>query len=251
MRFLLLVFFSAQLFFFLLPPTAAASQIDPAYYRFDGRLTGTVEPSGLRLEIQLDGNPWSVNTWTATPSGIDVYRSDIGVECGSWELVTDEPVAWSWVDDSGGGPHMSFELVDVTAIPNQGYMYYARAVDTDRNPIPENEDAYLGAATHGVALLGHGTLYGGPGGCGQSYRQEVWNCYPECFPALLFGDTSPDVTPYINSGTTVLLYGIITDVTSLYCGTNETIASFSSAIPGNCVVGVENRTWGSVKELYR
>ncbi len=251
MRFLLTTFFSALLFCFLFLFSPTSVQSDPAYFVFDGRLLGSVEPGGLHLQIQLDGNPWSVNAWTATPTGIDVYRSDIGVECGAWERITNEPVAWNWVDDPGGGPHLSFELVDVTAAPNHGYMYHARAVDADRNAIPENQDAYLGTATHGIALLGHGTLYGGPGGCGQSYRQEVWNCYQECFPELLFADTSPDVTPYINSGTRVLLYGTITEVTSLFCGTNETIAFISSAIPNDCVVGVETRTWGSVKQLYR
>jgi hypothetical protein len=249
MRLLLTTFFSAHLCGFLFLPSTAAAQVDPAYYIFDGQLIGTVEPAGLRLQIQLDGNPWSINAWTATPAGIDVYRSDIDVECGSWERITNEPVAWNWVDDPGGGPHLSFELVDVTAVPNHGYMYHARAVDADRNAIPENQDAYLGTATYGIALLGHGTLYGGPGGCGLSYRQEVENCYQECFPALL-ADTSPDVAPYINSGTRVLLYGTITGVTSV-CGTNETIGLFSIAVPSDCVVAVEKTNWGTLKQLYR
>jgi hypothetical protein len=71
----------------------------------------------------------------------------------------------------------------------------------------------------------------------------------ECYPTLL-AETSPDVEPYINSGTRILLYGTIKGVIS-FCGKNETIALFTSTIPSECVVGVENRTWGYVKQLYR
>jgi hypothetical protein len=235
--------------FSLLAFSAPSAQVSPPYI-FDGRLIGTVEADGLHLDIQLDGNPWSVNAWATTPAGIDVYRSIIGPGCGSWDRITSEPLAWSWVDEPGGGPHLSFELVDATAQPNHGYTYYARAVDAAGNAVPENQDAYLGVATHGVALLAHGTLYGGPGGCGLSYRQEVVNsCLWDCYPPLL-ANTAPDVTPYINSGTRVRLYGTIEGVIS-FCGTNETIAFFTFAVPSDCVVAAEEKTWGAVKRLYR
>jgi len=228
--------------------SGSVGQVDPVYI-FDARLIGSVESNGLHLQIQFDDNMYSPNQWTVTPAGIDVYRRQIGVECLVWERITEEPVAWNWVDDPGGGPHMVFELDDATTVPNQGYLYQARAVDADRNAIPGDDDAYLGPATHGVALLGHGTLYGGPGGCGLSYRQEIDNCSQECFPWFI-ADTSPDVAPYINSGTRVLVYGTISEVIS-FCGANEPIAFISSAVPSDCVVSVKSKTWGSVKALYR
>lgn len=237
--------------FLLLPFTDATihASADPIYI-FDGRLIGSVEPGGLHLQIQFDGNAWSVNQWTTTPAGLDVYRQRVGAQCGSWERITEDPVDWTWVDDPGGGPHLAFDIIDDTAEPNNGYMYWARAVDGNRDAVPDDADAYLGVATHGVALLGHGTLYGGAGGCGQNYRQEVWNCNLECFPPLL-ANTASEVTPYINSGTRVLLYGTITEVTSLFCGTNETVAYFTSAVPGDCIVAAEETTWGRIKDLYR
>jgi hypothetical protein len=75
------------------------------------------------------------------------------------------------------------------------------------------------------------------------------NCVRECVPYLRFNN-DPAVTPYINSGTPVLVYGVITDV-RWTCQTSEIIAYFQSAVPSPCIVGVEEQTWGRVKSLYR
>lgn|GEM_PF-4629388 len=219
------------------------SGVSAQAYEFEPRLLSSVAVDGLHLEVTLDSG---YNVWTTEPAGIDLYRHAIAVGCGSWDLVTAEPVAWDWQEEP---PHMSFEVVDDGAQPGQGYVYQARAVDADRNAIPENPDTFLGVATHGVALLGHGTLYGGPGGCGESYLQVIENCYPECFPALRFsGD--PEIAQYINSGTPVFVYGVITNV-FWTCQQNEIIAHLYTATPGSCVTPVEETTWGSVKSRYR
>jgi hypothetical protein len=226
----------------------SAAQVDP-YYAFDGNLIGSAESDGLHLHIQFDENPWCMNYWQVTPAGIDVYRKEVGYRCGKWERLTNEPVAWNWVADPEGGPPMVFELVDAAAQSNHAYMYQARAVDANRMAIAEDLDAYLGVATVGIALLGHGTLYAGPGGCGLSYVEGVNECAQECFPPCSL-DSGPDVDPYLNSETPVLLYGVVEDV--IYtCGTNETVLYISSAVPSACIVGVEERTWGEVKSLYR
>lgn len=98
-------------------------------------------------------------------------------------------------------------------------------------------------------LLGHGTLYAGPGGCGESYVQVIENCSPECFPALRFSG-EPEIAQYINSGTTVYVYGVIANV-MWTCQQNEIIAHLYTATPGSCVTPVEETTWGAIKSRYR
>jgi len=220
------------------------------YYNVDGRLIGSVESDGMHLQIEFDAHPWGGVVWTTTPAGIDVYRNAIGDGCGLWERITDEPVVWSWVPDLGG-TGIAFELVDDATQPGHGYIYQARAVDAERNIILEDEYVHLGVATNGVALLAHGTLYGGPGGCGLSYVQEISPCGNDshCYPPLVF-QTAVDVAPYVNSEAVLLLYGVVVNVISP-CGANETVALLSGAIPVACAVAVEERTWGSVKSLYR
>lgn len=223
-----------------------ASGVSAQTYEFEPRLLSTVAADGLHLDVSLD---WGYNAWPTQPAGIDLYRRDIGVSCGSWDLVTSEPVPWDWQADPYPTPHMSFEVVDDTAQPGQGYVYQVRAVDADRNAIAENPDTFLGVATHGVALLGHGTLYGGPGGCGESYVQVIENCAGECFPPLRFGG-EPEIAQYINSGTPVLVYGVITNV-MWTCQQNEIIAHLYTATPAGCVSPVEATTWGSIKSQFR
>jgi hypothetical protein len=222
------------------------SGVSAQTYEFEPRLLSSVAGDGLHLEVTLD---WGYNaSWPTEPAGIDLYRRAIAVSCGSWDLVTVQPVPWDWHEETTT-PHMSFEVVDDGAQPGQGYVYQARAVDVDRNPIPENVNTFLGVATHGVALLGHGTLYGGPGGCGESYVRVIENCYTECFPALRF-TAEPEVAQYVNSGTPVYVYGVITNV-MWTCQQNEIIAHLYTATPGGCVTPVEETTWGSIKGLYR
>jgi hypothetical protein len=222
------------------------SDVSAQAYQFEPRLLSSVAADGLHLEVTLD---WGYHAWPVEPAGIDLYRRAIAVSCGSWELVTAQPVPWDWVEEPYPTPHMSFEVVDDGAQPGQGYVYQLRAVDADRNAIPENPDTFLGVATNGVALLGHGTLYGGPGGCGESYVQVIENCYPECFPALRF-EGGPEIEPYINSGTPVFVYGVISTV-MWTCQQNEIIAYIYTATPGACVAPVEETTWGSFKSRYR
>lgn len=221
------------------------SDVSAQLYSFDGRNTASVEADGLHLQIRFE---WPGDTfWYTTPAAIDVYRMEIDFQCGSWERVTDQPVPFSWQDDDPLAPHLAFEVVDVTAQPGLGYAYMARPVDVNRTQI--DGDAYIGIATHGIALLGHGTLTGEPGGCGESYVQYIGLCPDECFPGLRFS-ASPEVAPYINSGTTVLVYGVIESV-MWTCQTSEEIALLYSAVPGGCIVAVESTTWGYVKSLYR
>jgi hypothetical protein len=219
------------------------SGVSAQAYEFEPRLLSSVAADGLHLEVTLEPG---YNAWPTEPGGIDLYRRAIAISCGSWELVTAQPIPWDWQVEP---PHMVFEVVDDGALPGQGYVYQARAVDADRNDSPENPDTFLGVATHGIALLGHGTLYGGPGGCGESYLQVIENCNPECFPALRF-DGEPEIAQYINSGTPVLVYGVITNVIWT-CQQNEIIAHLYTATPSACVTPVEETTWGSVKNQYR
>ena len=222
------------------------SGVSAQAYEFEPRLLSSVAADGLHLDVTLD---WGYNAWLTEPAGIDLYRRAIAAGCGSWDLVTAQPVPWDWQDEPYPTPHMSFEVVDDGVQPGQGYVYQVRAVDADRNAIPENPDTFLGVATHGVALLGHGTLYGGPGGCGESYVQVIENCSSECFPALRFGG-EPEIAQYINSGTPVFVYGVITNVIWT-CQQNEITAHLYAATPGACVTPVEKTTWGSIKSLYR
>jgi hypothetical protein len=222
------------------------SDVSAQPYEFEPRLLSSVAADGLHLEVTLD---WGYNAWPTEPAGIDLYRRTIAISCGSWDLVTAQPVPWAWLEDPYPTPHMSFEVVDDGAQPGVGYVYQIRAVDADRNAIPENIEVFLGVATHGIALLGHGTLYGGPGGCGESYVRVIENCSLECFPALRFSG-EPEIEQYINSGTPVLVYGVIEDV-MWTCQVNEIVAHLYTATPHACVSPVEKSTWGSVKSRYR
>jgi len=235
--------------------TASAQSGYPEYY-VDGRVLGSVQADGLHLQIAFDEHPWGGKTWTVEPAGVDVYRRGIGADCGPWERITDEPVPWSWTGQTGGAA-MSFELVDPATSPGHGYLYEARAVDGNRDAIPEDGDVYIGAVTNGVALLAHATLEAGPGGCGLSSVQTVahcsnnWNGYPDaiCYPPLLFAWT-PEIIPYVNTGSPLLLYGVIDEIISP-CGANETVVHFSVVVEDPCALSVETRTWGSVKAIYR
>jgi hypothetical protein len=217
-----------------------------AVFEFEPMLESYVAVDGLHLQVSLE---WGYQSWPTEPAGVDLYRRPIAVSCGAWQLVTPQPVPWDWQDEPYPTPHVSFEVVDDGAQPGQGYVYEIRAVDENRNAIAGNTDIFLGVATHGVALLGHGTLYGGPGGCGESYLQVVENCYSECFPPLRFTG-EPEVTQYINTSTLVYVYGVIENV-MWTCQANEIVAHLSTATPGECATPVEPSTWGSIKSLYR
>jgi hypothetical protein len=245
-----------SLFAFALMLCSASAQEGYGYF-VDGRVVGTLETDGLHLQIEFDDHPWGGVFWASAPAGIDVYRRAIGPDCGQWERITNESVVWDWIDNPGGVA-MSFELVDASTSAGHGYLYQARAVDANRDAVPENGNVYLGVATNGVALLAHGMLDAGPGSCGLSYVPTVTHCesdwysYPDniCYPPLLFA-TTPEISIYINTGTSLLLYGVIDGVISP-CGVNETVARFSLAVPtSSCVVNAETRTWGSIKAIYR
>jgi hypothetical protein len=217
-------------------------------YFVDGRAYGTVEGGGLRLQFELHAMPWTFSVWHVTPAGVDVYRRPLTTTSCAWERITDEPVPWTW--DDGAEPRMSFELLDTTAEPGVGYVYLGRAVDENRNQIPENPDASLGAATHGVALIAHGTLYAGPGGCGESWIQMVFTCGSGCLTGGRFGAVAPEVYAYVNTGTPLLLYGTVSGYMG-HCGMSETVFDFASGVPMGCDLPTKQSTWGHVKSLYR
>jgi hypothetical protein len=92
-------------------------------------------------------------------------------------------------------------------------------------------------------------LIGEPGGCGESWVQYIQNCPGQCYGGFRFS-ASPEVAPYINSGTELLVYGVIQSV-MWTCQTSEEIAYLSIATPATCTTAVHSSTWGYVKSLYR
>jgi len=242
-----------SLFLLALAPGALSAQTT---YGFDPKLSGTVASDGLHLQIELDNTAWGLSQfWSVVPDGIDLYRSDLGTQSCSWVRITDEPLPWAWAEASD--PHATFDFVDTTAQPGHGYVYMARSVDAQRQAIPENSDAPLGPATYGEALVGHGKLYAGPGGCGISYVQDVFDlCPAECslvepLRGYHVADVTPDVVQYFNTGIRVLLYGEITGAQDWDCGANLYWINVTSAVPTECVVAVDETAWGNVKRLYR
>ena len=226
------------------------------YVGVDGRAYGTVEADGLHVRFELYNEPWTLAYWyPPAVTAISVYHRALGPTCGAWEVVG-FVVPWTWSDESSGGatgPHMTFELVDVTAQPGVAYAYMARPLDA--NYQPNGADAPLGIATHGIALLARGTLYSGPGGCGQSGVNEVNFCpgtWCDAVPpaSFTFGQVAPEISPYINTSTILHLYGTITGYTD-FCGANQAIATFTAGPPGECTVATRQSSWGYVKSLYR
>lgn len=215
-------------------------------YYVDGRAYGTVEAGGLRVQFDVIQMPWVSSVWYVTPAGIEVYRRAVGTLCGAGELITEAPVPWTW--DGGANPPMSFEVLDETAQPGAAYVYLGRAVDASGDAIPENPDAAFGAATHGIALIAHGQLYAGPGGCGESYVQQTFGC-GDCYMGGRF-TAEPAVLAHVNTGKPFLLYGVVSGYNGT-CGASEVVMHFSSAIPTNCVVSVQETSWGYIKSLYR
>ncbi|HEX6790542.1 MAG TPA: hypothetical protein VF247_04460 [Candidatus Krumholzibacteria bacterium] len=218
----------------------------------DGRAYGTVQGDGLHVHFELYNEPWTTAYWDpSVVKAIQVYHRTLS-NCGDWQLISSS-VPWSVSPTS---PYMSFDLVDVLAEPGVAYAYMARALDVTQQPVAGYADAPLGITTHGTALLGRGSLYSGPGGCGLSNVHEVYPCPDQSCSNVTpptwfsFDDVTPDIAPYINSGTTLHLYGVISGYSDV-CGSNEARATFTSATPGECTVATEPRTWGYVKSLYR
>lgn len=213
-------------------------------------MTSSLEADGLHLTIGFDNNGFGPVTWPQMPSGVDLYRRSLGLECGDAVRVTDAPIPWSW-NDQAPFPEFALQIqfVDPTTADGTGYRYEVRAVDGDRNPIAQDPEAVVGFATHGEALLGHGSLLSG-GDCGLSFTQEVEPCPNECFPAALVG-VPDELAPYFNTGQTFLLYGSITGVSRFFCNTSIPQAVLTRGTPSLCVVGVAPMTWTEAKRLYR
>jgi hypothetical protein len=246
----------ALTFFLSLAAVSIGSAQTTGTFAFDPKLSSSVQQDGLHLQIELDSTMWGLShTWTVTPAGLDLYRSDLGSYACSWVRITDTPLPWSWVDEDD--PHAVFEYVDTTAQPGRGYVYMARSVDAQRQPIAENDDAPLGPATHGEALIAHGALYAGPGGCGLSYVQQVYDLCPlECsivepLRGYYVSNVAADVVQYFNTGIPLLLYGEITGAQDFVCQQNEYWANLTAAVPSLCVVSVQETHWSNVKRLYR
>jgi hypothetical protein len=234
----------------------ASSRVPPAFAQaqrpqiLNPVLSSSLEADGLHLQVRFELGGGFGDEWWQPTAGADLYRRTVGVRCGAWERLSAEPIVWNW-DESVelGEAHLEFEIVDASTAPGSAYEYQVRAVDPERKPVEENQHVTVGFATHGEALLGHGTLYGGPD-CGISYTQQTYPCQGECFPFLIAGATG-DVAQYFNTGTTVLLYGRVTGVLHSFCNSIVPVATFSSARPSQCVVSVRESTWSAAKRLYR
>ncbi len=236
--------FAVALIALLAAPAAAQS------FTLNPTVTSSLETDGLHLTIGLENTGFGFVRWDRAPAGVDLYRRPLGIQCGDAVRLTDTPIAWNW-NDLARFPEFALQIryVDATTVEGVGYRYELRAVDADRNPVAGDPDAVVGFATHGEALLGHGYLWSG-GDCGLSYTQEVQTCVDECFPGVL-ASTASELSPYFNTGQTLLLYGRITGVMRLFCNGSIAQAFFTRGVPSRCVVGVEAMTWTAAKRLYR
>jgi hypothetical protein len=230
----------------LLPATVFAATSD--YVCFESTLDTHTEADGFHVQITLSWWDWA-NCWGSEPAGVDVYRRALGSVCDPEVLVTDEPLPWTGLLPYGD-PVVLGEVVDATAVANTAYEYVARAVDAERNPVPGDDDAVLGYASAGEALIGHGTLVAEPD-CGISSILWLDACAGACYPRPYVGSLPAEATPYVNSETELRVYGEFNGLSESFCNVHWPRVLVSRVEPGLCTVAVEPVTWGVIKSLYQ
>lgn len=202
-------------------------------------VTGGYDGSALQLEIRIlwDG-------YRGAAVALDVYRSSYGLlGCGPEVRITDQPVPYP------GPPYpASVRLTDAGVSPGTGYFYEARLVDARRNPVEQSLPIF-GSATTGVALLAQAKVYFDRYGGLMGYW--LIGCPQACMPEGPLESPLPnDLMPYVDTDTTLLLYGEVVDMVLAYNFFSPRLR-IDHAQPAKCVVEIAPSSWSSVKHLYR
>ena len=143
---------------------------------------------------------------------------------------------------------MSLQLTDAGVSPGAGYHYQARPVDAQRNPV-ETPFPIVGSATTGPALLAQAQVFFDPYGGLTGYF--LLPCPQSCMADGILERPLPDeLLPYVDTGTTLLLYGEVTGTASGYNSFFPKLR-IDHAQPATCVVEVAPASWSLVKRMYR
>jgi hypothetical protein len=220
----------------ILRPTPASGQC-PYRDAVTGYVLATYDGTAMQVRLDLENGLWWPGTNRGNAVGFDIFRKQLGYECGPQVRVTAEPIAWPTECEV-----FEATLTDPDVALDTAYEYEARPVDAGRNPA-QGEGVYsiqsYGVA--GTALLAHGHLTQG-----DNFMMFVDSCPSEC---LAGGLLWPDGSEPFDPTRPVLVYGNRVGVTHYSNGWATTLFA-TSVRNAPCLVAVESVEWGTVKRLY-
>jgi hypothetical protein len=229
----------------LVSSTSASSQGDGCFGPpYDGTSFEYVGGQ-MHVNVELVQHPgfYNTNCWNDVV-GVFVFRRTVGVTCIEEVQVT--PTLLDWNEDAAPLElFVSAQIVDTGVEANRAYQYIARPVGF----VP-NDDCILGYVSTGPALIGRGMLYQAPD-CGFSGLSSVGICLPDCFTFGYFNDLPAEGVPYINTGTSLAIYGEFAGVISGVCNASFPVLNITDVEEASCVNAVETMSWGAVKAKYR
>ena len=226
----------------ILYPTAALGQC-PYRDLVIGYFLATYDGSAMQLRLDLENGLWWPGTHRGNAVAFDVFRRELGYDCGPEVRLTDEPIAWPTECEA-----FVADLTDPDVSIDTAYEYEARPVDANRNPAgPAGSgqvvDAFRTYGVAGTALLAHGYLEPG-----DNFTRFVSTCPGECLADGVM--LVPEQSEPFDLQRPVLVYGNRAGVTHYSNGWATTIYG-TSVSNAPCLVAVEPTAWGTVKRLYR
>ena len=89
-----------------------------------GYVSATYDGSAMQVRLDLEHGYWFPGTARGNAVAFDIFRTELGHECGPVERVTDEPIPWPTECDS-----FVVTVTDPNASLDTAYAYDARPVD--------------------------------------------------------------------------------------------------------------------------